>query len=500
MTSCRKMSVSDGASKHSKHGGGIRNIFDRFRTAKRQHVDISQNEFGSIVVEDMPPIMQDDHKFRSEREIRRREAKIGQLSKASTFETLSEGSSASASSSGFFNKLLHRPAKSNKKTSHPRTSQDSYSPRSGHSELSIDHIQQPHRKRRSVQRNAETTTKPLKRQLSRIDHKINYGDDRRQSQVYVPSYAMIDNSCTAANRSLRHRYSIIDEDEGRRLSLLLGGLSPPPRDTESCSPCSFLVDEVYRDKQRRLTIATLEGISNVDTDSSIGGNDGDLMDTLYPPPMDMLHPPPTPSFPPRRRSRQSYSKSEDRRHIFTAAESLEISDYQQFIQRALDQERWDQDQKRRGGGGITSHLGQRRSLTPVHPDLGNSHVCTLQRSGTFGGSRRESRRERSRSVMRDDAAGGGAAWKRASCYSYQSRDCTPRNNNSITTSHNKRPSYVGVEPTFEPGYTLPPPRDLRKSTSAAKRMSDYFRPHRDMINEYEMPDTERLSLSIFSVI
>ncbi|ETS83418.1 hypothetical protein PFICI_05294 [Pestalotiopsis fici W106-1] len=195
------------------------------------------------------------------------------------------------------------------------------------------------------------------------------------------------------------------------------------------------------------------------------------------------------SFPPPRRSRQSCSKSEDRRHIIAADEPNEISDYQQFIQRALEQEYWDQDPKRRGGG-ITSHPG-RRSLTPVHPDL-SGHVCTLQRSGTFGGSRRESRRERSRSVMREDA------WKRASCYSYQSRDSTRNNTNN--SNNNKRPSYVGVEPTFEPGYTPPPPRDLRKSTSAAKRMSDYFRPHRDMINEYEVPDNERLSLSLFSVL
>lgn len=422
--------------------------------------------------------------------MRRRQARVGGIAKAPTSESLSGTSlgsasaSASASSSGFFNKLLHRPAKANKKTTtnHSRASQDFDELRSEQPKRSLEQTQQQ-RKRRSILGGQTNTEKPVKRQLSRIDHKLNHGDDRRQSQVYIPSFAMIDNSCTEASRSLKNRYSIIDEDEGRRLSLLLGGLSPPPRDTESCSPCSFLVDDVYRDQQRRLTIATLEGISNVDTDSSIGGNDVFLMDTLHPPPMA--------SFPPqsRRSLRQSYSRPEDYLHI--AEEPAEETDYQRFIQRAYDQERWDQDQKRRG---ITSH-----------PNPGKQ-TCTLQRSGTFGGSRRE----RSRSMMRDEpaanvtanaaAAAAAASRKRASYYSYHSRDNSLGRN---SYHNNKRRSYVGLDAAaFEPLYTPPPPsaRDLRKSTSAARRLSDYFRPQRDVINGYEMPENERLRLSMVSVV
>ncbi|KAI4603603.1 hypothetical protein KJ359_003419 [Pestalotiopsis sp. 9143b] len=483
----QKVSGSDGAS--TKHGGGIRTIFDRFRSTKRSHPDTFDDEHGSIfTAEDVSSSpVQRDQRFRMEREMRRRQARVGGIAKAPTSESLSGTSlgsasaSASASSSGFFNKLLHRPAKANKKTtaSHSRASQDSSELRSGESKHSLEQTQ-PHRKRRSIQAGQVNTEKPVKRQLSRIDHKLNHGDDRRQSQVYIPSFAMTDNPCTEASRSLKNRYSIIDEDEGRRLSLLFGGLSPPPRDTESCSPCSFLVDDVYRDQQRRLTIATLEGISNVDTDSSIGGNDVFLMDTLHPPPMASFPPQPT-----RRSLRRSYSRPEDYLHI--AEEPAEESDYQRFIQRAYDQERWDQDQKRRG---ITSH-----------PNPGKQ-TCSLQRSGTFGGSRRE----RSRSMMRDEPgaavanAAAAASRKRASYYSYHSRDNSLGRN---SYHNNKRRSYVGVEAAaFEPLYTPPPPsaRDLRKSTSAARRLSDYFRPHRDVINGYEMPENERLRLSMVSVV
>ncbi|KAI0177753.1 hypothetical protein BJ166DRAFT_507794, partial [Pestalotiopsis sp. NC0098] len=226
----QKVSGSDGAS--TKHGGGIRTIFDRFRSTKRSHPDTFEDEQGSIfTAEDVSSSVQHDQRFRMDREMRRRQARVGGIAKAPTSESLSGTSlgsasaSASASSSGFFNKLLHRPAKANKKTttSHSRASQDLDELRSEQPKRSLEQTQQQ-RKRRSILGGQTNTEKPVRRQLSRIDHKLNHGDDRRQSQVYIPSFAMIDNSCTEASRSLKNRYSIIDEDEGRRLSLLLGGL------------------------------------------------------------------------------------------------------------------------------------------------------------------------------------------------------------------------------------------------------------------------------------
>jgi hypothetical protein len=304
-----------------------------------------------------------------------------------------------------------------------------------------------HRRERSAQRTKEDNPSTSHRRgYSRIDTKINADEDKRQSQVYVPTHAADDFVRVPVSRSLKDRYTtMIDEEQGRRLSRMLAQLSPS-RESDDGSPRSSAVDDRYRDEQRRLTIATLEGISNVDTDSSFG-NEAAVTDTLQPPP--------TPSRPyPPRRSRHSYVLAEDSQQLAGLPE--EPSDYQRFLKNAFDHDRREQDELWRTA--INRH--NRRSFTPVHPDV--VKPCALQRSDTFGGGRRD----RSRSKKRDDT------WKRASHYSYQSRD------------DRKRRSHIGDD-----GRTQSPfdrsQKDLRKSTSAAKHLSDYFRPPRNVIMGYE---------------
>ncbi|KAH8196820.1 hypothetical protein TruAng_009023 [Truncatella angustata] len=236
---------------------------------------------------------------------------------------------------------------------------------------------------------------------------------------------------------------------------MLAQLSPPA-ETDDSRPQSYFSDDYYRDEQRRFTVATLEG-SNVDSESSFGVNETGMNNTLQPPPT-----------PTRRRhsrqKRQSHPLAEEYQQI--SEEPKESSDYQRFVQQALDRDRQESNEMWRAA--ITRP--ENKNIPPIHADHLNS--SSLQRSGTFGAGKKE----RSASKKMDDA------WKRSSHYSYQS-------------DSRKRRSYnIGGDNDLN--YESPS-KDLRKKTTGAKRLSDYFKPPRDVITGYEQPDNKRLSRATF---
>lgn len=101
-----------------------------------------------------------------------------------------------------------------------------------------------------------------------------------------------------------------------------------------------------------------------------------------------LQPPPTPSN--RNFSRRSIRPTPDPHEAMPAGPQPEMpqdpSDFQVFMQKAIDE-----DQKHREDPLRTISQRTGRKVAPNHPDL-NMSACGLERSGTFGGSRRNSRR------------------------------------------------------------------------------------------------------------
>ncbi|KAI0127261.1 hypothetical protein BJ170DRAFT_595134 [Xylariales sp. AK1849] len=125
--------------------------------------------------------------------------------------------------------------------------------------------------------------------------------------------------------------------------------------------------------------------------------------------------------------------------------SEEPSDYQRFVQQAVDDDRHEREQLWQTIANPPGKKKKKKDFVPNHPDL-NLDFGLLERSGTFGGPKREKNTSNKRNSN---------AWKRASNISQQSRS-------------EKRRSYItGVE-------TL----DSEK-WSAARRVSEYIKPPRD---------------------
>jgi hypothetical protein len=442
-----KTSASEGA---AQNAGGLRTIFDRFRTTKRPHREEDESKTNSNAAQDMP-LTQD---LNSRVQQSRKHDKNGGGAASNVVAPASAAVTKETSTPNFFTKLLRRQTKSKKQADRPRI-------RLVHTAPVLEqefpaHNQNGLRHARPLQR---TTANPALQSnpcgYSRIDAKINAGEDKRRSQVYVPSHAASDLARVPVSRSLKDRYStLVDEEDCRHLSRMLAQVSPPP-EVDGSRTYSYMSDDRDRDDQRRLTNTTLEGISNVDTDSSFGVEAG--VDNT-------LQPPPAPAR--RQRNRHSYVLSGDHHQIVEEPE--DTSDYQHFMKRALDRDRQEHAEAWRA---ISNQSGK-KPINPMHSDLTN--LCSLERADTFG----KSKHNAYSSKMRESAR------RRASHYSYKSQDSR------------KRQSRTGGDFNFGPGVESPQ-KDPRNKTSAAKRVSDYFKPPRNVITGYEQPDNKRASRAGF---
>ncbi|KAM0818201.1 hypothetical protein AB5N19_04010 [Seiridium cardinale] len=435
----------------SKHGGGLRTIFDMFRTPKQPERSHDRSKREPAAAQEVPPV-----KSRGPRP-RKHEAGGGT---SSTVASEPAGAADDASTPNFLSKLLRRQTKSKKPADRPRVGQGRDA--SAREQRVRGRNETGPRAEQPPQRAGESAASHSQRYgYSRIDARINAAEDKRRSQVYRPSHAGPDLARVPMSRSLKDRYSTLaDDEDARRMSQMLAQLTPPA-EVDRSSQFSFS-DEYYRDEQRRLTIATLEGISNVDTDSSFGNEAGAGMDNT-------LQPPPTPTR--RQRNRHSYVVAADHRQI--EEEPEDSSDYHHFMQRALARDHKEHDDMWRA---ITDRPGK-KPINPVHPDL--MTPGTLERTGTFGRSKRESRRESRRE--RPSSKKGDESWKRASHYSYQSQD------------DRKRRSHLGGDLNTSLAFDSSQQTPRRTpSTSVTKRMSDYIRPPRN-----GTPDNKRLSRASF---
>lgn len=468
--------------------GGLKTIFGLFRTVnpnQKDLVDSKRRTFFPRQDISSSPTVGSGGQSQTESQTRQTESQIRSPRRhqrdngASRKLAPNRGSSAGKtndsdnSPSNFFTKLLRRKQSSNRPRN--RDTDDLGPGREQTLRAQTENETQTPRSRRDTR--CSVVPELDQRGVSRIDAKINAQVDKRRSQIYVPTHAAADFEKLPVSRSLKDRYStLMNEEEAKRLSQMLAQLSPPI-DVDDSRPQSYVSDDMFRDEQRRRATATLEGVSNIDTDSSFGLDTG-LNNTLQPPPI--------PSRRQHQRRSHSYALASDPRQI---SEEVEVvvemeadepifyqkgsSDYQNFVQQALARDQRDSGQMWQN---IMSRSDKRRSVTPVHQDFTNiqhpADAHPLERSNTFGGSRKGRHGSKNEKI--------DAALKRASNYSMQSRD------------ERQRRSYIGGD-----SQTEAPPREARKRSSASKRLSDYIRPPREINNRYEQPENKRSSRATF---
>ncbi|ORY59707.1 uncharacterized protein BCR38DRAFT_488725 [Pseudomassariella vexata] len=289
---------------------------------------------------------------------------------------------------------------------------------------------------------------------------------KRPLQVYIPKHAAADFSrMPISPRDITARYSSLDEE--RRLTL-----SPPPpqlpRSSTSTSTSTSIgqtrdESELLRDA-RRPTVATIdtmvpndEGLDRVST--------GEALDKTF------LQPPPSSL------RLEAKRHSHQKRHSFKIAadprkvpeKDHESSDYQLFMQKAMDDERHEREE-------LWRTISQRSRRTPMvidHPDV-NMNVCSLQRSGTFGDKEREKRTSKRLSN----------SWKRASHVSRRQ-----------SVDEHRRSFIYGGDTATVTGVSEGTNRDLQRKSSVTKRIQEYVKPERPDKVPGTYEETEYKSLS-----
>ncbi|KAI1854971.1 hypothetical protein JX265_012326 [Neoarthrinium moseri] len=159
-----------------------------------------------------------------------------------------------------------------------------------------------------------------------------------------------------------------------------------------------------------------------------------------------LQPPPSP-LPTRDQHSDTLPPAEDPSHTHE-----EPSDFQQFVQQAGDGDRQEREVM---WNAITNRPGKKKVVLD-HPDLAFMNPGSLERSDTFGRSKRDKQGSKTKE----------SSWRRASYRSDHKRDDERRRLSVAGDAHNANPSpdTAGM--------------DYRTRPNATRRLSDFLRPSR----------------------